>query len=67
MQQLHVDHPQASRVVAVFDNSTAVFELSGAATLEDLAERLNRLSEWHGDALLSVAIKFGIVDPKLRT
>ncbi|MDZ4736306.1 MAG: hypothetical protein SGJ07_08140 [Rhodospirillaceae bacterium] len=65
MQQIHFGHQQASRVVAVFAASTAIFELPEIATLEDLADRLGRLSEWRGDALLSVTVK--IVDPDLRS
>ncbi|MEX0810425.1 MAG: hypothetical protein WD044_17015 [Dongiaceae bacterium] len=65
MQQLHFEHRQANRVVAVFDAGTAIFELPEAATLENLADRLGHLSEWRDDALLSVTVK--IVDPDQRS
>ncbi|MEX2201384.1 MAG: hypothetical protein WD711_08330 [Dongiaceae bacterium] len=57
MNRIHAERPSANRVVAVFETGTAFFELPVAATLEDLADRLVSLSEWHGDTLISVNIE----------
>ena len=58
MNRIHTERPSANRVVAVFETSTAFFEIPEAATLEDLADRLVSLREWHGDTLISVNVKF---------
>jgi hypothetical protein len=57
MNRIHTGHPSANSVVAVFETSTAFFELPEAATLEELAVRLVSLREWHGDTLISVNVK----------
>jgi hypothetical protein len=52
-----IGHPTQNRVMAMFESSAAVFELPRAATLEDLAGRLARLSERHDGALISVDVR----------
>jgi hypothetical protein len=65
MQRIHSGQSPTNRVVAVFEASTAFFELPKAATFEDLADRLVSLSEWHGDALISVDVKLSNIEQKL--
>ena len=57
VQSLRIERPTQTRVLAVFETSAALFELPRVATLEDLAGRLARLSERHGEALISVDVR----------
>jgi hypothetical protein len=59
MQDFRVYRTPENRVIALFETGTEVFELPHAATLEHLAGRLARLSELHGDALVSVDVRIG--------
>ena len=59
VHHLHIDHAMQNRVMAVFELSTTTFELSQAATLEDLAGRLARLSDGRDGTLISVDVGVG--------
>ncbi|MEX2202110.1 MAG: hypothetical protein WD711_11990 [Dongiaceae bacterium] len=55
-----------NRVVAVFGDGMESFELPQATTLAQLAARLVRLSELHGDPLLRIDVRLGNL-PQERT
>ena len=59
VHSIHVGCAMQNRVMAVFESSAAVFELPQAATLEDLAGRLEHLSEGHDGTLISVDVSVG--------
>lgn len=59
MQFHHADREMPYRVLAVFESSAAVFEVSRVATLGDLAGRLAQLSGGHDGALMSVDVGVG--------
>jgi hypothetical protein len=67
MQRIHSGLSPTNRVVAVFEASTAFFELPKTATFEELADRLVSLSEWHSDALISVNVKLNNTEQKLTS
>jgi hypothetical protein len=67
MQRIHSGLSATNRVVAVFEASTAFFELPKTATFEELADRLVSLSEWHSDALISVNVKLNNTEQKLTS
>jgi hypothetical protein len=46
-----------NRVTAVFQDSRLSFDLARGATFAQLAERLGRLGEAHGDLPLSVELR----------
>ena len=57
MRHLDIDRPPKNRVMAMFDASALSFDIAPAATLEDLAERLAYLRNWHDGALIGVAVR----------
>ena len=57
MQRLRTERPMQNHVRAVFEASALSFELPPAATLEDLAGRLARLSERYDGALIRVDVR----------
>jgi len=57
VQNLHTGHATQNRVMAVFESSSALFELPRTATFAELAGRLAHLSEGHDGALISVDVR----------
>ena len=68
MQHLSIERQPRSRVIAVFESSVFSFELSPAATLEDLAGRLADFNRKHDGALIRVDVRlrlpFADLDPQ---
>jgi len=47
-----------NRVMALFADKALSFSLSDGATFADLADRLDRLGEWHTSLPMAVYLKF---------
>jgi hypothetical protein len=52
-----VEKTPPNQVIAIFDARAVLFDLSPAATFEDLSERLAQIVERHGDTLVSVDVR----------
>ena len=57
MLNIHHDEGRGSRVTVAFEDSAISFGLSGDATFEDLADRLDRLGERHHGKAAAINVK----------
>ena len=60
MKNILTETVPESQVMALFADRVLLFPLSKGATLADLADRLERLDEWHTGLPTAVYLKFGI-------
>jgi hypothetical protein len=60
MQSTHREEMPANRVMALFADSALSFNLSKGATFEDLADRLDHLSDRHIGMPTAIYLKFGL-------
>jgi hypothetical protein len=69
MRHPPIDLSTENHVRAVFATSTTSFDMSRAATFEDLADRLCRVGEHHVGPLTAIRIEAGAARgrPSLRT
>jgi hypothetical protein len=56
---IHHDELQPSRVTVAFEHSALSFMMSKDATLEDLADRLDRLGKRRHGKPVAIAVKLG--------
>ncbi len=61
----HWGESRLSRVTVAFEDSAQSFMLSKDATLEDLADRLDRLRERHPGKPVAIEVKFAAVSEAL--
>jgi hypothetical protein len=66
MLNIYHDESQPSRVTVAFEDSALSFMLSKDATLEDLADRLDRLGEQHRGKPIAVEVKFAAASDARR-
>jgi hypothetical protein len=57
MPIIHDDESRPSRVTAAFEDGARSFMLSKGATFEDLADRLDRLSDRHHSKPIAIVVK----------
>ena len=57
MLNIHHDEGRRSRVTVAFEDSVLSFGLSKDATLEDLADRLDRLAERHHGKPIAINVR----------